>query len=55
MPISEADIRLVRESLPKVRERLAPASDVFYDNLFAWRPSCGRCSGRTCRPRGCGS
>ena len=38
MPISEAEIRLVRESLPTVRERLVPASEVFYENLFAVEP-----------------
>jgi hemoglobin-like flavoprotein len=38
LPITEAEIRLVRESLPLVRKRLAPASDVFYENLFAVEP-----------------
>ena len=38
MPISEAEIRLVRESLPMVRERLAPASETFYENLFTVEP-----------------
>jgi hemoglobin-like flavoprotein len=38
MAIDEAQIRLVRESLPLVRERLAPASLDFYENLFAVAP-----------------
>jgi nitric oxide dioxygenase len=38
MPISEAEIRLVRESLPLVRARLVPASSMFYENLFALEP-----------------
>ena len=38
LPISEAEIRLVRESLPMVRERLVPASEMFYENLFAVEP-----------------
>lgn len=36
--ISEADIRIVRESLPLVRDCLERASDAFYDNLFAIAP-----------------
>ena len=38
LPISEAEIRLVRDSLPMVRERLVPASEMFYENLFAVEP-----------------
>jgi hemoglobin-like flavoprotein len=36
--VSDTDIRIVRESLPLVREHLAAASDRFYDNLFAIAP-----------------
>ena len=38
MAIDETQIRLVRESLPLVRERLVPASLDFYENLFAVAP-----------------
>jgi nitric oxide dioxygenase len=38
LPVSEAEIRLVRESLPQVRERLVPASETFYANLFTVEP-----------------
>jgi nitric oxide dioxygenase len=38
MTIDDSQIRLVRESLPRVRERLVPASMDFYDNLFALAP-----------------
>ncbi len=33
-----AQIRLVQESLPSIREHRAPASTNFYDNLFALAP-----------------
>ena len=38
MAIDDIPIWLVRESLPRVRERLVPASMDFYDNLFALAP-----------------
>ena len=38
MTIDDTQIRLVRESLPRVRERLVPASMDFYENLFALAP-----------------
>lgn len=38
MPVSETDLRLIQESLPRVRERLEPASMAFYENLFAIAP-----------------
>jgi nitric oxide dioxygenase len=38
MAVDQADIRLVRDSLPRIRERLVPASMTFYDNLFAIEP-----------------
>ena len=38
MTIDDTQIRLVQESLPRVRERLVPASMDFYDNLFALAP-----------------
>lgn len=38
MAVSEAQVRLVRASLSKVRMRLVPASDAFYENLFAIAP-----------------
>ncbi len=38
MAVSSEDIRLVRESLPMIRERLVPASTNFYENLFAVAP-----------------
>lgn len=38
MATDEAQARLIRESLTLVRERLQPASDAFYNNLFALAP-----------------
>ena len=38
MAIDERQIRLVRESLPMIRERLVPAATDFYANLFAVAP-----------------
>jgi nitric oxide dioxygenase len=38
MPADPVQVRLVRESLPRVRERLKPASMDFYENLFAVAP-----------------
>ena len=38
MAVYAAQVRLVRESLPLVRERLEPASLQFYENLFALAP-----------------
>jgi hemoglobin-like flavoprotein len=38
MAVNDADILLVRESLPKIRERLLPASRGFYENMFAIDP-----------------
>ena len=38
MAIDEADIRLVHDSLPMIRERLVPASTAFYENLFSVAP-----------------
>jgi hemoglobin-like flavoprotein len=38
MAVDDAQIRLVRESLPTIRERLVPASTGFYENLFALAP-----------------
>jgi hemoglobin-like flavoprotein len=38
MAVDEADIRLVRDSLPGIRERLVPASMSFYENLFSVEP-----------------
>ena len=38
MTIDDTQIRLVRESLPGIRELLVPASMDFYDNLFALAP-----------------
>ena len=38
MAVSAADIRKIRESLPMIREQIAPASSSFYDNLFAIAP-----------------
>jgi nitric oxide dioxygenase len=35
-------IVVVKQSLPRVRERLTPASQVFYDNLFAIAPELRR-------------
>ena len=38
MALGDEDIRLVRASLPMIRERLLPASTAFYDNLFVLSP-----------------
>ncbi len=38
MPLSEHQIRLVHASLPRLREKLQPASMTFYENLFAIAP-----------------
>ncbi len=38
MALSSEDIRLVRDSLPLIREHVEPASMLFYDNLFAVAP-----------------
>lgn len=38
MAVDEADIRLVHDSLPMIRERLVPASLSFYENLFSVDP-----------------
>ncbi len=38
MTVSTEDIRRIRESLPAIREHMAPASGAFYDNLFAISP-----------------
>lgn len=38
MAVSETHLRLIRDSLPRVREKLEPASMVFYDNLFVIAP-----------------
>jgi nitric oxide dioxygenase len=38
MAVDDAQIRLVRGSLPMIRERLTPASMSFYANLFALAP-----------------
>ncbi len=38
MSVSDADIKLVVDSLPHIRERLVPASTAFYDNLFTLAP-----------------
>lgn len=38
MTVSAADIRKIRESLPMIREQIAPASSNFYANLFAIAP-----------------
>ena len=38
MAVKDADIRLVRESLPKIRARLVPASMTFYENMFTIEP-----------------
>jgi len=38
MAVSAADIRKIRESLPMIREQIAPASSSFYENLFAIAP-----------------
>ena len=41
MALSEAQILLVKGSLPKIHDRLEPASMVFYENLFAIAPDMG--------------
>ena len=38
MAVDAAQIRLVRESLPSIREHRVPVSMNFYDNLFALAP-----------------
>jgi hemoglobin-like flavoprotein len=38
MAVDAKQIRLVRESLPRVRELLVPASTSFYDTLFVLAP-----------------
>ncbi len=38
MALSEEDVRLVRDSLPMIRDRIQPASTGFYDNLFTLAP-----------------
>ena len=38
MSLSDADIALIEQSLPLVRENLTTASEKFYVNLFAIRP-----------------
>ncbi|MFO1143132.1 MAG: globin domain-containing protein [Amaricoccus sp.] len=38
MSVDAQQIRLVRESLPLIRQRLVPASLDFYENLFAVAP-----------------
>jgi hemoglobin-like flavoprotein len=38
MTASDTQIRLMRESLPRIRERLVPASRDFYENPFAIVP-----------------
>jgi hemoglobin-like flavoprotein len=38
MAVSPEQIAVITRSLPRVRERLAPASAVFYDKLFAIAP-----------------
>jgi hemoglobin-like flavoprotein len=38
MAIDDADIRLVRESLSKIRARLVPASMAFHENMFTIEP-----------------
>jgi nitric oxide dioxygenase len=38
MPVDPEQIEIIKRSLPRVRERLAPASAAFYDNLFAIAP-----------------
>lgn len=42
MLISEGQIRLVRRSLPLVRARLVPASNMFYENMFTVEPELRR-------------
>jgi nitric oxide dioxygenase len=38
MAVSEADIRVIRESLPLIRRHLDTAADAFYLNLFTLAP-----------------
>jgi len=38
MAVSAADVRKIQDSLPKIREQIAPASSSFYENLFAIAP-----------------
>ncbi len=38
MPLTQDDIRIVRESLPAIRNQLQPASLAFYENLFKVAP-----------------
>jgi nitric oxide dioxygenase len=38
MTVSATEIRKIRESLPMIREQIAPASSNFYENLFAIAP-----------------
>lgn len=38
MPVTAEDIRIIEDSLPLVRERLEPASEQFYENLFTIAP-----------------
>jgi nitric oxide dioxygenase len=38
MAVTQTKIRLIQDSLPLVRERLTPASENFYENLFALAP-----------------
>lgn len=38
MGVRPEQIAIVQQSLPQVRERLVPASSIFYDNLFAVAP-----------------
>ena len=38
MAVRPEQIAIVQQSLPQVRERLVPASSIFYDNLFAVAP-----------------
>jgi nitric oxide dioxygenase len=42
MALDDEDIRLVRESLPLIAERLEPASLLFYENLFTIAPDLRR-------------
>jgi nitric oxide dioxygenase len=38
MAVRSEQIAIIQQSLPQVRERLVPASSIFYDNLFAVAP-----------------
>lgn len=42
MALADEDIRLVRESLPLIEDRLGPASLLFYTNLFTIAPDLRR-------------